>query len=127
MYSILGPKVFVNTLERRENVLRGDGAALGGNPSHEIEYDRLRQVGEIDMDQIARPLRRSLPEELPRPNAAIPILRISRRTRLRSTLWPSARNSAAIRREPRNGQAVNSSSSRRRSKRSSSFAGRGGR
>jgi hypothetical protein len=59
------------------------------------------------------------------PSAAIPIWRISRCTRLRFTACPSARSIAAIRREPRNGQCVNSSSIRRSSVRSSSFAGRG--
>jgi hypothetical protein len=61
------------------------------------------------------------------PSAAIPIRRISRCTRLRLITTPSARSIAAIRREPRNGQRVNSSSIRRISTRSSSFAGRGGR
>jgi hypothetical protein len=61
------------------------------------------------------------------PSAAIPIRRISRCTRLRLMLNPSARSSAAIRREPRNGQAVNSSSIRRISPKSLSLAGRGGR
>ena len=46
------------------------------------------------------------------PSAAIPILRISRCTRLRLTAQPSARNIAVIRREPSNGQVVNSSSIR---------------
>jgi hypothetical protein len=36
----------------------------------------------------------------------MPILRISRRTRLRLRSWPSARSIAVIRREPRNGQAA---------------------
>jgi hypothetical protein len=61
------------------------------------------------------------------PSAAMPILRISRCARLRFTAWPSARSIAAIRREPRNGHAVNSSSSRRIRARSSSLAGRGAR
>src|SRR5579883_940018 len=47
------------------------------------------------------------------PSAAMPMRRISRCTRLRLTLWPSARNSAVRRREPRNGHAAYSSSSRR--------------
>jgi len=59
------------------------------------------------------------------PKAAIPIRRISRCTRLRLIACPSARSIAVIRREPRNGQRVNSSSIRRSSVRSSSFAGRG--
>ncbi len=37
------------------------------------------------------------------PSAARPILRISRRTRLRLMAQPSAPNIAVIRREPRNG------------------------
>jgi hypothetical protein len=41
--------------------------------------------------------------------------------------WLSARSIAAIRREPRNGQAVNNSSIRRISARSLSLAGAGGR
>jgi hypothetical protein len=58
------------------------------------------------------------------PSAAMPIRRISRCTRLRLTGYPAARSIAAIRREPRNGQAV---SIRRISARSLSLAGRGGR
>jgi hypothetical protein len=46
------------------------------------------------------------------PRAAIPIRRISRCTRLRLTVIPSTRSIAVIRREPRNGQAVNSASIR---------------
>jgi len=61
------------------------------------------------------------------PSAAMPIRRISRCTRLRLTGRPCARSITAIRREPRNGQAVNSSSIRRISDRSSSLAGRSGR
>src|SRR5262245_48202951 len=61
------------------------------------------------------------------PSAAMPILRISRCTRLRLTACPSARSSAVSRREPRNGHVVNSSSIRRISGRSLSFAARGGR
>jgi len=60
------------------------------------------------------------------PSAAIPILRINRRTRLRLMAWPSARSITVIRREPRNGQAVNSSSIRRISARSSSSLAAGG-
>ena len=56
------------------------------------------------------------------PKAAIPIRRISRCTRLRLIETPSARSIAVIRREPRNGQRVNSSSIRRSSARSLSFA-----
>jgi len=44
------------------------------------------------------------------PSAAMPIRRISRCTRLRLTANPTARSSAVIRREPRKGQAANSSS-----------------
>jgi hypothetical protein len=61
------------------------------------------------------------------PSAAMPIRRISRCTCLRLIACPSARSIAAIRREPRNGHAVNNSSIRRVSARSSSLAGRGGR
>ena len=61
------------------------------------------------------------------PSAAMPMRRISRCTRLRLSGRPSARNIATIRREPRNGHAVNSSSIRRISARSSSLAGGGGR
>jgi hypothetical protein len=61
------------------------------------------------------------------PSAAMPIRRISRCTCLRLTGLPSARNITAIRREPRNGQAVNSSSIRRIGDRSSSLTGRSGR
>jgi len=61
------------------------------------------------------------------PSAAMPILRINRCTRLRLTGSPSAFSIAVIRREPRNGQAVNSSSIRRIRARSLSLAGRGGR
>jgi len=56
------------------------------------------------------------------PSAAMPILRISRRTRLRLTDRPSACSSSVIRREPRNGHAVNSSSIRRISPASLSLA-----
>ena len=60
------------------------------------------------------------------PRASIPINRISRCTRLRLTVSPSARSIAVIRREPRNGQAMNSASIRRISARSaSSLEGRG--
>jgi hypothetical protein len=60
------------------------------------------------------------------PRAAIPISRISRCTRLRLTVSPSARSIAVSRREPRNGQAMNSASIRRISARSpSSLAGAG--
>ena len=52
------------------------------------------------------------------PSAAMPILRISRCTRLRLSGQPSARNTIAIRREPRKGQAVNNSSIARISVRS---------
>ena len=58
------------------------------------------------------------------PGAAMPILRIKRCTRLRLTGSPSAFSIAAIRREPRNGQAVNSSSIRRIRARSLTLAGR---
>jgi hypothetical protein len=61
------------------------------------------------------------------PSAAMPIRRISRCTRLRLMTRPSARSIAVIRREPRNGHAVNSSSSRRISARSFSLAAAGGR
>jgi hypothetical protein len=61
------------------------------------------------------------------PRAAIPIRRISRCIRLRLMACPSVRSIATIRREPRNGQAVNSSSIRRISPRLLSFAGCGGR
>jgi hypothetical protein len=59
------------------------------------------------------------------PSASIPILRISRCTRLRLIVTPSSLSIRAIRREPRNGHAVNSSSIRRISVRSSSLAGSG--
>jgi hypothetical protein len=61
------------------------------------------------------------------PSAAIPIRRISRCTRLRLTNTPSARSIAVIRREPRKGQAVNSSSIWRISAASLSLAGVAGR
>ena len=61
------------------------------------------------------------------PSAAMPILCISRRTRLRLMAYPCPRSIAVIRREPRNGQAVNSSSIRRIKARSLSLAGGGGR
>jgi hypothetical protein len=61
------------------------------------------------------------------PSAAIPMIRICRRPRLRLTVSPSPRSIAVIRREPRNGQAMNSASIRRISARSSSLAGRWGR
>jgi hypothetical protein len=57
------------------------------------------------------------------PSAAIPMVRISRCTRLRLILEPSVRSIAVIRREPKNGQAVNISSSRRIRPRSLSLAG----
>jgi hypothetical protein len=47
------------------------------------------------------------------PSAAMPILRINRCTRLRLMRHPSPLSIAVIRREPRNGQAVNSWSIRR--------------
>src|SRR5438067_3588662 len=52
------------------------------------------------------------------PSAAIPILRISRCTRLWFIAKPSFLSIFAIRCEPRNGQAVNRASSRRIIKRS---------
>jgi hypothetical protein len=61
------------------------------------------------------------------PSAAIPIRRISRWTRFRFTNTPSARSIAVIRREPRKGQAVNSSSIPRISAASLSLAGLRGR
>jgi hypothetical protein len=61
------------------------------------------------------------------PSAAMPILRINRCTRLRLMRRPSPLSIAIIRREPRNGQAVNSWSIRRISSTSLSLAGRGGR
>jgi hypothetical protein len=61
------------------------------------------------------------------PSAAMPISRINRCTRLRLTRSPSAFSIAVIRREPRNGQAVNSSSIRRIRAGSLSLAGHGGR
>jgi hypothetical protein len=62
------------------------------------------------------------------PSAAIPILRISRRTRLRLMEGPCARSIAVTRRDPRNGQVVNNSSIRRiRARSPSSFAAGGGR
>jgi hypothetical protein len=61
------------------------------------------------------------------PSAAMPIRRISRCTRLRLIAKPFSLSMIAIRREPRNGQAVNSSSSRRITARSLSFAGAVGR
>jgi hypothetical protein len=57
----------------------------------------------------------------------MPIRRISCCTRLRLIACPSARSIAITRREPRNGQAVNSSSRRRISARSLLLAGRSGR
>jgi hypothetical protein len=57
------------------------------------------------------------------PSATILIRRISRCTRLRFTLTPSARTIAVMRREPRKGQAVNNSSIRRISAASLSLAG----
>ena len=56
------------------------------------------------------------------PSAAMPIWRISRCTRLRLIIKPSARSIAVMRREPRNGQDVNSSSIHRISERSLSLA-----
>jgi len=61
------------------------------------------------------------------PSAAIPIRRISRWTRLRLIVAPSARSIAVIRREPRNGHRVNNSSIRRISFTSLSFAAAAGR
>jgi hypothetical protein len=61
------------------------------------------------------------------PSARSPITRIRRRTRLRLMTQPSARSIAVIRREPKNGQARNSSSSRRMIASSSSLAMRIGR
>jgi len=60
------------------------------------------------------------------PSASMPILRFSRCMRLRLTTCPSTRSISAIRREPRNGQAVNSSSIRRITARSFSLAGGSG-
>jgi hypothetical protein len=57
------------------------------------------------------------------PSAAMPIVRISRCTRLGSMRCPSVCSIAAMRREPRNRQTVNSSSSRCITARSLSFAG----
>ena len=59
------------------------------------------------------------------PRAAMPMRRISRCTRLRLTAAPSPCSILAIRRDPRKGRAVNSSSSRRISAKSLSFAATG--
>jgi hypothetical protein len=61
------------------------------------------------------------------PSAAIPIFRINRCTRLRLIRRPRPCSIAVVRREPRNGQAVNSSSMRCIGTTSLSLAGRRGR
>ena len=95
---------------------------------HQIEEAaRKRDIGDVRAPDLVRPLDRKTAQQVRKilcpgagfvvrgfgPSAAMPILRISRCTRLRLTTQPSARSIAVIRREPRNGQAVNNSSIRR--------------